>query len=619
MSSKPLLAVGGAAGVSLVAWRTMFPWIQYDWQTMKAGKKVANRFIDDINKKRTIIDIFEATVKKYPKKTFVILDDRCYSYEYVNDQACRVANIVIQWNLKKEDSVSIFVHNSIEYIWTFLGLKLGVITTLLNINTRGDPLVNAIQVTDTKAIIVGQGEDLYNAINEIRGKLDVPVYFMGNCSDDVQSYDMLMMKSSPADISPTVRSHINIFTSCCYIFTSGTTGLPKAALVSHGKALAYPKIVLAIDLKPEDVMYDVLPFYHATGLFGWLAASEIGCTVVIRKKFSAHQFWDDCRKYKVTLVQYIGELLRYLIALPEDPLDGNHNVKYFIGNGLRQDIWIPIQKRFKIPYIMEFFGASEATALMYNMCNKPGAVGRISPLMASTQPNVKGYLLKYDLATATPIRNESGRCIEVRIGEPGLLICGIPPTYKLENGLYKGSMEQTENKIVRNVFKEGDAYFNFGDSLYMDKDYFIYFHDRVGDTFRWKGENVSTTEVANIMTALSFIIDANVYGVKVPGHDGRAGMVSLVLKDNEKLTSEKLKAIYHHCEHKLPKYARPIVLRHEKEMRTTGTFKQHKVVLMEEGFDPKVVSDPMFYLSTEAKTYVPLNQTSHLNFLQSKL
>ncbi|XP_052082283.1 long-chain fatty acid transport protein 2-like [Mytilus californianus] len=617
-----LLAAGGSAGLSLLAWRTLFPWIKYDIQTMKGLKNIGKQMNDDIINNRLLIDHFEASVKRFPQKTYIIYEDRCYSFEYVNTQACRVANIVRQWGLKQEDSVSILVHNSPDYIWTFLGLlKLGIIATLLNTNARGETLINGMDVTDTKAVIVGQGEDLYDAVHEIMDAIDVPVYVMGkfpSADSRFRSWDSLMMQSSPADISTTVRSHIDMYSPTSYLFTSGTTGLPKAAIALQGKLSQWALLFRSIDVKPDDVVYDVLPFYHGVGMTGMLSAASVGCSIVIRKKFSAHNFWADCRKYKVTIVQYIGELCRYVLAVPEDSKDGIHNVRTFIGNGLRQDIWTLLQKRFKIPKIIEFFGASEGTSAMVNLCNRPGAVGRISPLMNRLDPAPK-FLVKYDVVTATPLRDKSGRCIKVQIGEPGLFICGIPALSNIEKGLYKGNMEMTEKKLVRNVFKEGDAYFNFGDSLYLDKDYFVYFHDRVGDTFRWKGENVSTTEVANIITALPFILDANVYGITVPGHDGRAGMASLTLNDNVELSVEKLHAIYNHLEQKLPKYARPIVLRLEGKMRTTGTFKQQKGDLMKEGFDPNIVSDPMFYMSTEVKTYVPLDKGSYHHMLQSKL
>ncbi|XP_052082280.1 long-chain fatty acid transport protein 2-like isoform X1 [Mytilus californianus] len=620
---KSVLAAFGMTGLSLVAWKTMFPWIQYDLQSMKTNLKVAKYMSNSANSKGFVIDNFETTVARFPKKTYIICDDRCYTFEYVNSQACKVANIVMQWDLNRSDAVAIFVHNSAEYIWTFLGLlKIGFPVTLLNINVRGKSLSNAIQQTDTKAIIVGQGEDLYEAISEIRNEIDIPVYVMGMVSEkwqhNYQSWDLLMMTSSPVEISQVFRSHIDMHTIGCYILTSGTTGLPKAVRIPHFKLASCSRLMRLCDLQPEDVLYTVLPFYHVAGISGWLSGAEISNTVVIRKKFSANHFWDDCRKYHVTVVQYIGELCRYMLALPENPKDGTNNIKCFIGNGLRQDIWLQLQKRFKIPKFVEVFGATEATGGLVNVCNRPGAVGRISPLMNKLDPAPK-YLLKYDVVTANPLRNKLGRCMEVQIGEPGILICGIPPSHQVEKGLYKGNMEMTEKKIVRNVFKEGDAYFNFGDSLYLDKDYFAYFHDRVGDTFRWKGENVSTTEVSNIISQLPFILDANVYGVSVPGHDGKAGMVSLTLMENIELTAEKLQEIYTHCEKELPRYARPLVLRIEKDMRTTSTYKQHKVTLMKEGFDPNVVSDPMFYLSAEANTYLPLNSTNHHLMIQAKL
>lgn len=285
-----------------------------------------------------------------------------------------------------------------------------------------------------------------------------------------------------------------------------------------------------------------------------------------------------------------------------------------IGNGLRKDIWEAFQKRYKIPKIVEFFGATEGTAAFVNTWGRVGSCGRLSPLLNKISPT-KSYIVRYDPKTDAPLRNKEGRCILCRIGEPGLLLGGIPNPALYAEGFYLGGKEMNEKKYVRNAFVEGDAYFNYGDLLYYDKDYFIYFKDRMGDTFRWKGENVSTNEVANVLTGLPFIQDANVYGVEVPGADGRAGMAAILLKDTVDVHTDLLPQIFHHCEENLPVYARPLFLRFIKEMPLTTTHKQKKVQYVKEGFNPAIISDPLFRVSAETKTYVPLTTENVSQFM----
>ncbi|XP_050400492.2 long-chain fatty acid transport protein 6 [Patella vulgata] len=373
-----------------------------------------------------------------------------------------------------------------------------------------------------------------------------------------------------------------------------------------------------LEVNESDTIYLTLPLYHSAACISLYGAMRTGATVVLRKKFSASHFWQDVRKYNVTIFQYIGELCRYLLAQKPSELDKQHKVRAIIGNGLRKDIWTEFQTRYGIPFICEFFAATDGNTLLFNASNKPGAIGRLSPFMRRLEPNPR-RLVKYDYNTAEPVRDENGRCIEVdKPGEAGLFISFIPPEAR-NKPIYRAAAEATAKKIIRNAFVDGDEYYNYGDLLYRDKDYFLYFNDRIGDTFRWKGENVSTTEVANILTNVDFIQDANVYGVAVPGQDGRAGMAALTLTKDTNLTPEKLQKIYDYCEKELPRYARPIFLRNLEEDILTVTFKQKKNNIVKEGFNPMEINDQLFFRDEQTRTYIPLTADVYPKVLKAKL
>lgn len=342
--------------------------------------------------------------------------------------------------------------------------------------------------------------------------------------------------------------------------------------------------------------------------------------MVLRRKFSARNFMEDCRKYNVTVIQYIGELFRYLLAQPASPLDSQHSIRAAFGNGLRKDIWNEVIKRFKIPNVVEFFGATEGTTMLVNVSGRPGAIGRLSPLINAVDPEPKA-LVKFDYQTAEPLRDKNGHCIKVEIGEPGLFISTVPQAMLKDGNLkvYRSSDEANEKKLVRNAFTPGDLYFNFGDVFVLDSDYFLYFQDRIGDTFRWKGENVSTTELANVITGLSFIEDANVYGVAIPGSDGRAGMAAVTASPGATLTEKEMKDLYDHVVEELPSYAQPLFVRHLTHAVLTGTFKQRKVELVKEGYDISLVRDPLYFLDHKNQTYSPLREQDLAKFLSSKL
>ncbi|GFS24177.1 very long-chain acyl-CoA synthetase [Elysia marginata] len=601
----------------------LFAGVEYDLLELKKKEAAIQRFLEE--SKSLLIDKFEALVAKQPKKPFLIYDDMIYTYEAIEDMACRVASIAKSWGLKCGDCVAIMIQNEPSFIYTFLGLqKLGISVALINHNLTAHSLIHSISAVDCKALIVGSGQELLDAALDVLPELGkLPVYIQGvfkkNLPPGVASFDDLIKDTFPTAFSPTIRSEVTLMDTCCFIYTSGTTGNPKPVYISHSKTVLLSCITaLMVDHNQDDTIYVVLPLYHSTGMFLGLGGTLLaGACLALRKKFSARYFWADCRKYKVTLIAYIGELLRYLVSQPKNKLDGVHNIRAAIGAGLRMDIWNEIKERFKIPKIAEFFGATEGYTGFSGVSEKPGALGRLSPLLSRFDLDKK-VLVKFDVATATPIRNEKGRCIPVAVGEPGLLLSRCPD-HLLNKKLYKAPSEETEKKLVRDVFVPGDVYMNYGDSFVLDKEYFVYFHDRLGDTYRWKGENVSTKEVANEIGLLPFVEDASVYGVAIPGHDGKAGMAAITLSSNAKLGNKELQELYAHVCKELPFYARPIFVRHIPMQVLTGTFKNKKGDLAKEGFDMDVVKDPLYFLDHGNRAYSPLTKAKLINFLKSKL
>ncbi|XP_067666616.1 long-chain fatty acid transport protein 2-like isoform X2 [Haliotis asinina] len=620
MLDKVVYGVAGAAGASIVAWRTMFPWINHDLKIMKAGRRLRRELDKDFESGEFLIDRFEKHVLEHPKKPFIIFEGNVFTYEYIDQQANKVANVVKRWGLSAGETVAMMIYNEPAFVWTFLGLqKMGIATALINFNLRQKQLSHSVNVSEAKAFIVGPGAELFDAVHAEEGEFGgMPIYIQGCSPNQLPSgyisFDDLMAAASPAGVDASVRAALTPMSPACYIYTSGTTGLPKPVFIRETRLTGLSRGFLLVDFKEDDVLYMTLPLYHsAGGGLGFYGSIRAGATMVLRRKFSASHFFEDCCRYRVTIIQYIGELFRYLLSRPESPEEKNHQIRAAFGNGLRRDIWEQVQARFRIPLIAEFFGATEGNTMLFNLSNKPGAIGRLSPLLKRLGPTYQ-TLVKYDIATAEPIRDSNGHCIEIKPGEKGMFIAAIAPELE-EVNFYKASQEANEKKRVRNVFKKGDSYFNFGDIFYLDRDYFVYFVDRIGDTFRWKGENVSTTEVANILTSLDFIHDANVFGVTIPGQDGRAGMAALTLYDDKPLTPELLRKIWTHCEENLATYARPMFLRLQKEATLTATFKQRKVELVKEGFDINLVDDPLYFADQVTKCYIPIKQDTYSRIL----
>nr|XP_054768787.1 long-chain fatty acid transport protein 6-like [Lytechinus pictus] len=559
----------------------------------------------------TIADKFEEHATKSPAKTMLIFEGKSYTYDDINRRANRIAKIAQRMGLKRGDKVAFFIGNEPAFIWTLLGFcKLGVTCALLNVNLRSKSLLHCLQISEANTLVTVAGKSTEQALDEVMSDLKERQISVWHLEPEFPVPE----ERSEDDLNPTrdVRNGLNIRDSLAYIYTSGTTGLPKASRLSHYKMLAGGFMLETFKMNNDDVMYLTLPLYHVSALFiGLSNIINAGATCVLRRKFSASNFWSDCRKNDVTMFMYIGELFRYLVAQPKNDLDAVNKVRLAIGNGLGADIWEEICNRFRIERIVELYGATEANFGLMNLDNTVGSVGRWPPIL---QAVCKIELIQCDYETSQPIRDDKGRCIPVGPGETGLLVCPVNRIFPLDG--YVGCKSLMEKKLIRDVRKEGDVFFNTGDLLIRDKNYNLYFKDRIGDTFRWKGENVATTEVSQTLNELPEIMESSVYGVNVPGHYGKAGMAALSLNPGSDFSPA---VTYKHVTSLLPNYACPRFIRIMKQLEHTATFKQKKTGLVQDGFDPTVVPEPIFVFDQTLETYVLLDKEVHENILNGNM
>ncbi|ESO92526.1 hypothetical protein LOTGIDRAFT_216606 [Lottia gigantea] len=592
-----------------------FPWLKYDIKLILATKNIITDIERRVKQKELIIDTFESTVKSNGEKAFIVYNDEKYTYKYVNQQADKVANLCLNFGLKKRETVAIMIQNEPAFLWTYLGLqKLGIKVALINYHLRKKALSNSVICCQSKALIVGQ-----EAVEEIADDIkDVTILVQNDTKKcgNFKSFNELLKNVESVPVDPSIRDDLHVKDVSSFVFTSGTTGFPKPATVSMLRTIASIGAFSIFGINENDILYETLPLYHASALhLGVLNVINKGATLVLRSKFSASAFWDECRKYDVTIIHYIGELCRYLVAKPKLESDGkNHKIRVAVGNGLRQDIWQEFQQRFQIPQILEFYAATESPIAFQNIFNKVGSCGRCSPLLRKLN---KVIFIKFDPSTQQPLRNSNGQCILLDKDGEGLMLAPAKGSIPFEG--YYNRPADTEKKIIKNVISEGDMYYNSGDIFYIDKEYFLYFKDRTGDAYRWKGENVSSTEVSGIVNNLDFVHDTNVYGVTVPGCEGKAGMAAVHLKEGASVRPEHIQQINKHCNEQLPTYARPRFLRFQRQMSLTSTFKQQKVDLVEEGFNPNRIDEEVYYYDTKQNEFKPLDNNVYQDINTGKL
>jgi fatty-acyl-CoA synthase len=548
-----------------------------------------------------LCDDLEAAVDKHPQRTAITFEGRSLTYAQLDAMANRFAHWATGRGIKKGDTIALFMPNRLEYVAIWYGLsKVGVATALINNNQTGPALCHSLKISGAAHVIAdAETAPAFEAVREDLGRKMTEWIVGGGAPRADRDLDQALKGvSSLRPTRETARYGLTAKDTALFIYTSGTTGLPKAAKVTHARVETYMRgFAGSTGSGPLDRIYCCLPLYHATGGLCAVGAALLnGGTLVLKKKFSASQFWDDIADNRCTMFVYIGELCRYLVNHPEQPNERTP-LKMAFGNGLRGDVWERMNQRFKIAEILEFYGSTEGNVSLFNFDGKVGAIGRI-PKFLRKRFNIK--LVKFDVETEEPERNAQGFCIECRPGEIGEAIGAIGTEARTSFTGY-ADKAATEKKVLRGAFAAGDAWFRTGDLMRQDEEGYFYFVDRIGDTFRWKGENVSTGEVSERLSEIPGVREVNVYGVAVPGTDGRAGMVSLVAGPEFDLATFQARS-----EAMLPPYAQPLFLRLKPEIETTGTFKYRKMDLVEDGYDPARIREPL-YFKEPGVGYVPLD------------
>jgi fatty-acyl-CoA synthase len=545
-----------------------------------------------------LCDDLEAAVDKWRDRQAMTFEGRTVTYGELDAMANRYAHWAQDQGIHRGDTVALFMPNRLEYLAIWYGLsKVGVATALINNQLTGQTLAHCLNISGARHCLVdGDTWPPFEAARRLLAH-DMQEWTLAEAHSGQR--DLAQAMKGLSDLRPdrSTREGMTARDTALFIFTSGTTGLPKAARITHMRAQLYMRgFAGATDARPEDRVYVTLPLYHATGgLCGVGAALLNGGSVALKRKFSASHFWKDIVEEGCTQFVYIGELCRYLTHQAPVPEETQHKLRLAFGNGLRPDVWDQMVDRFKVPQVLEFYGSTEGNVSMFNFDGQRGAIGR-APKYLRGVFNIR--LVRFDVEKEQPIRGPDGFCIEAPPGEVGECLGQIHDDARTS---YSGYADKaaSEKKVAHDVFAKGDKWFRTGDLMRQDADGYFYFVDRVGDTFRWKGENVSTGEVSERLLGAPGVAEANVYGVAVGELEGRAGMAGLVVRKDFDLA-----AFADYVGRELPAYEQPLFLRLLPEIETTGTFKYRKVDLVADGFDPAKIGQPLYV--RDGAAYVPI-------------
>ncbi|MDT0596458.1 long-chain-acyl-CoA synthetase [Glaciecola petra] len=565
--------------------------------------------------------VFEKTAEAHANSTALVYENEIFQWKEFNERVNQFAHGFKSIGIERGDTVALFMENRPEFLMSLVGLnKLGATAALINTGLKGKPLTHCITVAESKKCIVGV--ELSDAVYDVLEQLPISIddcllvsdqMLPSECSAYQTSQSMINkgavnfneLTNLMSESNLEVTKQIEAGEKAMYIFTSGTTGLPKPAVLFHRRYLsaAYPYAKLGFRAKKSDRIFLSLPLYHITGLGPGFGSSIVsGASIFLKRKFSASNFWKDVQKHQTNLFVYVGEICRYLALQPECKEEKNNPIETMLGNGLRPDIWDQFRTRFEVDRIIEIYGSSEGNAAFFNFLNKDKTIGMSTG---------KIMLAKYDIDNDELVKDEQGKLVEVEKGEPGLLLSKIFGRYKFDG--YK-NYEATNSKILHDIKKIGDRWFNTGDlvkqidvGFAMGMPHFQ-FVDRTGDTFRWRAENVSTNEVGEILNTSEFVEVANVYGVPIPGAEGKAGMAAITLSNGIEFDPISFSIF---VEKELPHYARPVFVRIQPQLETTGTFKLVKGNLRNQGYDINQTDDPIYVLKPKSNTYEQLDQNFH--------
>lgn len=577
--SRGHVADHGGTRVKLTHLAAQVPGLLADTPTIARG--LLTGLLPRPSSKTSIGTVFQERAARYADRVFLKFGDQQITYRDANATANRYAAVLAARGVGPGDVVGVMLRNSPHAVLTMLAVvKCGAIAGMLNYHQRGDVLAHSLGLLNAKVLVAES--DLVSAVSESGG----------SAGEVLTIEDLERFAATAPATNPAAASQVRAKDTAFYIFTSGTTGYPKASVMTHYRWLKALGAFggLGLRLNSNDTLYCCLPLYHNNALT--VAVSSVvnsGATLAPGKSFSASRFWDEVIAYQATAFIYIGEVCRYLLNQPPKPTDRAHKVRVIAGNGLRPEIWKEFTERFNIPRVCEFYAASEGTTAFINVFNVPRSTG-ISPMPLA--------YVAYDPDTGEPLRDESGRVQRVPSGQPGLL---LSPVNRLQPFDGYTDKEATEKKLVRNAFKDGDTWFNTGDVMSPQGLFHAAFVDRLGDTFRWKGENVATTQVEAAVASDRNVEECTVYGVEVPNTGGRAGMAAIKLREGAEFDGKSLaKAVYQ----ELPSYALPLFVRVVETLEHTSTFKSRKVELREQAYGPDV-KDPLYVLAGRKEGYVP--------------
>jgi fatty-acyl-CoA synthase len=549
--------------------------------------------------------------ERIPDRVALKFEAETVTYGAYDERVNRLAAVLARAGLRAGEPVAVLSPNSPLFLIALGAIaKLGAIGALLNTHVTGAGLTHVLRASGARLGVCD--ESALAALGDVAGDHDVG--FLADAPataalpQGVSSLHDVLPASAPEPDIPDLRGR-DVF---LYIYTSGTTGYPKPAIVRHLRfTMGGVSLAQMLGIEEGETIYAPLPLYHGESLFvGFAPAFRAGGAFASRRQFSAAAFLDDVRRHEAVAFVYVGELCRYLLRQPPSPSDRDHRLRVAAGAGLRPDVWSEFQERFGIPRIVEMYGATEGNVALQNLDGRVGSVGKPHALLED-----QVALVRFDHTAGDIVRDADGRGVPCDDGEAGELLGKVGAAGAME---YDGYTDRaaTERKLLRDVFETGDAWFRTGDLLRRDAEGYYYFVDRIGDTFRWKGENVATQEVADVLNGTPGAAETTVYGVQLPGEDGRAGMAALVLARGASFDGA---AFYAHAERHLPRYAMPAIVRLVDAVEVTGTLKQRKQRVAEEGFDPAAIGDPLFVRDDAARRYVPLTPALHDDLRHGRL
>lgn len=556
--------------------------------------------------------MLDQSAEQFKNEVLLLYLDRTFTYKQFNDTVNQYVNYFGSLHWKKGDFAMVMLENRPEFLMIVMALnKLGVIAALINTNQRDGVLLHSLSIVEPVGYIIG--EECMAQVAGIPGKDGATWLFVkdtGQLEEEIPNrfvdLGIKIQDEDTVNAYEHVLGDIQLGDACFLVYTSGTTGMPKASIMSNQRYVKACAGVgcLAVNISRHDVVYITLPLFHNSGItVGWGPTMMMGGCVALRRKFSASNFWKDCIRYKVTTVVYIGELCRYLMNQPESELDQMHQVYKVIGNGMRDEIWKPFKHRFNIEEVYEFYSASECNIAFVNLFNLDNVVGLCFVPFA---------IVECDIESGNPIRNEKGTLIRVAKGRSGLLLGKITKLTPFDGYMDDNA---SDAKVIRNAFKDGDAWVNTGDLMLNVGYMHAKFVDRLGDTFRWKGENIATTQVEAILNEYPGIRESIVYGVEIPKHEGRCGMALIAMKKNQSLN---ITALLTYLRSKLPAPAVPIFLRIDQQVSVTQTFKHQKALLKKEGYAFHIDRE-VYYCSSKQNEYTRLTTEKYRQMRQHEI